>query len=233
MYEDTSERFRQACLVVAQESWGPKGVWAYDTYTFINERYFFGLLPWPHIIWGLTPHGRCLALTAGGVEPDGALAPPLLLLHYSILGGTEKRDPWRKSFHLDPSYLGPALAFDVLLHECIHVYIRYCRGGGSGPTSHNDPKWVAEVNRLAPLLGMQGVQAGLSKVKRVPNPQRESNARSPATKVTRYTEGNIPFAATAWFPLGVRLHLGDAPHFYPHNTLPPGAPRLLMLDEPR
>jgi hypothetical protein len=86
----------------------------------------------------------------------------VITLHPSLLGGTEKSDPWG----IAPSFLGPRYAYDVLVHECIHLAIGQLRGGRRGPTSHNCDNWIAEVNRLAPLLGFHDVRAGRSKTVR-------------------------------------------------------------------
>lgn len=44
------------------------------------------------------------------------------------------------------------IASDVLLHEMIHQKIHQS-GGWVGETSHNNEKFVGEVNRIAKLLG--------------------------------------------------------------------------------
>jgi hypothetical protein len=51
--------------------------------------------------------------------------------------------------------------------EPFHVHVFAQGGYGRGPTSHNNPLWVAEVNRIAPRLGF-AVTAGRSTTKRVP-----------------------------------------------------------------
>jgi len=92
-----------------------KGIWAYETFAFINRAYFSGRLPWPYIIWALTPHGKCIAW-ANTVRDKSR--PPIICLHPSLLGGTEKLEPWK----IKSTWLGPALVFDTLLHECIHIH---------------------------------------------------------------------------------------------------------------
>jgi hypothetical protein len=76
---------------------------------------------------------------------------------------------------------GDRYALDVLIHECIHVSVRYRLSGPSaGDSSHNNPEWIAEVNRIAPLIGLSGVDAAMSK------PVREG------TKIRCASKGNIP-----------------------------------------
>jgi hypothetical protein len=215
-----SKSFRESCLVVAAHCHGEKGVWAYETFSFINDTYFAGRLPWPHIIWGLTPHGGCVAWSSTARDRS---RPPIINLHPSLLGGTEKSDPWG----IIPEHLGPAFVFDTLLHECIHIHIDYNLGGHEGATSHNCPRWVRQVNRLAPLLGFKGARAGISKTIRVPDPSAPRTVRGKiATRVVRGTAGNIPFKVAAGFPQSYRRHFGTYHTHYSQNVLPAGAPCL-------
>lgn len=215
-----SSNFRDACFTVAEHCYGPKGVWAYETFAFINAAYFAGRLPWPHIIWGLTAHGACLAWASTAQDRS---RPPIINLHPSLLGGTERSNPWG----IPTNHLGPAFVFDALLHECLHIHIDRNLGGHDGSSSHNGPRWVRQVNRLAPLLGFEGVKAGISKTMRVPAPDAPRTARGKvATRVVRGTVGNIPFAAVASFPHSLRDYFGTASVHYPQNVLPIGAPQL-------
>jgi hypothetical protein len=198
----------EACRLIARTYYGDKGAWAYEVFDFVNATYFAGALPWPHIVWGLTAHGHCLGFTRVGGSP------PIITLHSSLLRGTEKKNPWG----VDPAWLGTCFAFDVLLHECIHVQIDYRLGGWQavgGKTSHNNSLWVAEVNRLAPLLGLDGISAGLSKTKRVVDASAPPTKRGrPGTKVVRASEGNCPHMAVATFPYGMRRMRGQADAYY-------------------
>jgi hypothetical protein len=219
-YRRFSKSFRESCFVVGWHCYGAKGVWAYHTFAFINAAYFADRLPWPHILWGLTPHGGCVAWAS--TSPDRS-RPPLMNLHPSLLGGTESREPWG----ISARHLGPAFAFDTLLHESIHIHIEYNLGGHDGRTSHNSPRWIRQVNRLAPLLGFEGVKAGVSKTMRVPDPAAPRTARGKvATRVVRGTVGNIPFAVAAGFPQSYRNYFGTADDYYSRNRLPRGAPQL-------
>jgi len=191
-----------AVRLVAAHYYGPRGVWAYEAFDFINAAYFGGQLPTPAIQWGLTPHGGCLGLTTSSARP------PVVMLHSSLLGGTEKKNPWGVS----PALLGVAYAFDTLIHECIHVSVEYCLGGswGKGESSHANPLWIAEVDRLAPLVGLGGVQSGLNKPKRIPIEGAPLTKRGKQpTRVAGVSTGNVPFDAIARFPRGVRYHFGQ------------------------
>jgi hypothetical protein len=198
-----------ALRLVAQHFDGEHGVWAYDVFDAINASYFEGRLPTPKIQWALTAHGRCLGLTR-------STARPVVTLHPSLLGGSELRNPWG----VDPEWLGIAYAFDVLLHESIHVSQHYMLGGGIGPTSHNNTVWIAEVNRIAPMLRLAGIEAGGSKTRRVPIEGETTKTGKPATRVIRVNEGNVPYSAVCRFPHGAREYMGTADSFYRAKILP-------------
>jgi hypothetical protein len=186
---------RDATRLVAETYHGERGTRAYDAFEQANRTYFQNELPWPLITWALTPHGGCLGLTRAG-------RAPVITLHPSLLGGTEKDNPWQVA----PVWLGWRYALDVLLHECIHVSVAYRLGGRTGPTSHNCPEWISEVNRLAPLLNL-AVTAAMSKPARVRDDQGQS-------RVIRRSESTVPFRAIARFPTGVRQELGTAHAYY-------------------
>jgi hypothetical protein len=205
----TPEKIVKALRQVAAYFDGERGIWAYEVFDAINGEYFDGQLPTPNIRWSLTPHGGCLALTR-------ARNRPIVNLHPSLLGGTESPNPWG----ISPAWLGVCYAFDVLLHESIHISQHCLHGGGTGTTSHNNTAWIAEVNRIAPLLGLHGPTAGLSKLKRVPIPGEFTSTGKPKTKVARVSEGNVPHCAVAGFPLGFRTVLGSADSFYRAKVLP-------------
>jgi hypothetical protein len=190
-------------LLIARHYDGPRGVWAYAAFDALNAAFFDGRLATPRIQWAITPHGGCLGLTARASHP-------VVTLHPSILGGTEKANPWG----IPPEWLGIAYAFDVLLHEAVHVAQHQLYGGISGPMSHNDPGWIAEVNRIAPLIGLEGVEAGRSRLKRVPI---EGGS---ATKVVRVSEGNLPHKVVSRFPYMARFFFGTADGYYRTNVLP-------------
>jgi hypothetical protein len=190
---------QDATRLIAETYHGACGTWAYDTFDEINRSYFQNALPWPLITWALTAHGHCLGLTQSDLVP-------VITLHPSLLGGTEQKNPWG----VPAGWLGYRYARDVLLHECIHVSVAYLLGGRMGPTSHNCSNWIAEVNRLAPLLKLP-VTAARSKSVRV----RDGNGMS---HVKRQSASTVPFKAITTFPYGVRRELGTARAYYTGNT---------------
>ncbi|MBX9791029.1 MAG: hypothetical protein K2Y37_19085 [Pirellulales bacterium] len=215
-----SGSFRDSCLVVAENVYGQKGVWAYESFAFINQNYFDGRLPWPQIVWALTEHGGCVAWASASHDKS---KPPVITLHPSLLRGSEKKRPWG----IDARWLGPSLAFDTLLHECMHAHIDYNLGGQTGRTSHDCERWTRQVNRIAKLMGFEGIHAGRTKCVRVPDRNAPRTVRGKfATTVVRKTLGNIPFRAVASFPQGLREHLGLAAAYYSMQKLPDGVPRL-------
>lgn len=191
----------------------------YDEFDRINGAYFGGRLPTPLIVWALTPWGGC----QGSTESDRS-RPPLIVLHPALLGTGPKDNPWK----VPRAWLGWRFAVDVLLHECIHVHINYVLGErGKGTSSHDCEAWIAEVTRLAPLLGLPPIAPGLSRTKRVPVPGETTKTGKPLTRVVRVTEGNLPRSVVAGFPDAARRHFGLAESYYPtvtrHEKLREGA----------
>jgi hypothetical protein len=214
-----SKNFRRSSLIVAKHCYGAKGIWAHKVFDYISERYFGGRLPYPHIIWGLTPHGGCVAW-ASTISDNSR--PPIITLHPSLLRGSEKENPWG----ITREWLGPAMVFDTILHECIHIHINCNLGGRMGSSSHNCKRWIRQVNRIAPLLGFQGVHMGISKAMRVPiEPPKFTKRGKRVTRVVRGYFGNVPFTVGAGFPGSFRSYFGRAGDYYGNNHLPPGAPR--------
>jgi hypothetical protein len=76
-----------------------------------------------------------------------------------------------------------------------------------GDSSHNNPEWIAEVNRIAPLIGLPDVQAARSAVKRE------------GKKTHRVCDGNIPLRAAARFPYAVRELRGELGYYRDRSTL--------------
>jgi hypothetical protein len=213
-----SRTFRESCLIVAEQVYGRKGVWAYEIFDFINTMYFSGRLPWPHIVWGLTAHGNCIAWASTARDKS---RPPIITLHPSLLQGTEKEDPWR----IPPDWLGPSLVFDTLLHECIHVHIDYNLGGHGGEGSHDTKRWMRQINRIARLLEFRTVRFGITRTVRVPDYSAPRTVRGKvATRVVRRTTGNVPHRVAAGFPQSLRKFTGQAQEHYRNNVLPRGAP---------
>ena len=211
-------KFRDSCLIVAKQIHGHKGTWAYETFEFINDTYFDGRLPWPHIVWGLTAHGSCVAWASTASDKS---RPPIITLHPSLLRASEKKNPWG----IPGNWLGPLLAFDTLLHECIHVHVDYNLGGHNGRSSHDCPRWVRQVNRIAPPLGFTGIRVGITKSVRVKDFQAPRTKRGKvATRVVRETAGNVPFRIASGFPQSLRIFSNTADKDYSANRLPDGAP---------
>lgn len=142
---DRAEKFN-ILRTAADLMWPLDGAWSYDTWQAHNEAYFEGRLEVGGILWGLTPHGHALGHHNGLYN--------VITLHESLLRPSSS-NPWNMG-----DQLGLSLASDVLLHEMIHQAIEQ-QYGSSGRelspgrnSSHNNPYWVAEVNRLAPLFGL-------------------------------------------------------------------------------
>ena len=157
-------------------------MFAYRAFDHINATFFDGKLPMALILWDITQYGRCLGWCRSPVD-----GPPIIKLHPSIVKPTTPC-PW----NIPRDQLGYCLAYDVLLHECIHAAVEYIHGGyedlpgvTSNWTSHNNPVWVSECNRIGRLLGYHDIGIQMSKSKRVPNPDPNGSK----TVVRRVNEG--------------------------------------------
>jgi len=213
-------RFDPIFREVAASRDGARGVWSYQAFDYLNGTYFDGQLPTPLILWTLTPYAGCIGLTSAATPPFIALHPGLLSIA-DDQGGTKD-----KNWSIPHAWLGVAYAYDVLLHECIHVSVHShhedgdaCGPGWPQKTSHSNPHWLAEVNRLAAPLGLD-IVAGRNKLQRVPIEGEALGPRGkPPTRVVRTTTGNVSYGAVARFPNGVRTELGLT-DWYERNALP-------------
>jgi len=135
------ERRFQILLAASEISDPTDGPFAYQTWYDYNQRYFDDqLLPVP-IVFGLVPHGRALSHYDGYRRRE--------LLHPSLFV-PQGENPW----HVLP-ILGRLLAAEVILHDMIHMRVwQLCGSRGKGASSHNNPFFIREINRLAPLLGL-------------------------------------------------------------------------------
>jgi hypothetical protein len=69
--------------------WGQRGLFAYQAFDWANKTLFDNQLPWLLIQWALMPHGGCLGHTL-----CRRAIPPVITLHPSLFGATEKGNPW-------------------------------------------------------------------------------------------------------------------------------------------
>jgi hypothetical protein len=142
----TTDQLSKACREVASHFQGDVTVRYFDWYDAINAKFFKGSLPQAFILQALTPYGNCIGLTKPHYKQ------PIILLHPVLQKNT---DPEKEEFY-------------TLLHEAIHVQVRYNLSDlASGSTSHSTTAWVSEVNRIAKILGYLDVVLGISKVKRM------------------------------------------------------------------
>lgn len=201
-----------AVKLVAHRYNGKRGEFSYAAFDHINQAFFDGELPLPLILWHITPYGRCIGYTRPMTEL------PIIVLHPSLLGGSDvTKNPW----DAPAEQLGLALVYDVLLHECIHVSVQHKYGGwhDKGQTSHNNTAWIAEVNRIAQILGFDRFKAGMSKARRKPIPGEYTKTGKPETKVVRDTPDDcVDFGDVASFPHPSRAVI--QPEFYRQNQLP-------------
>ena len=203
----TKAAMQRAVRLVAKTYYGDEGLWLCQAFDAINRKLFGGNLPQPLITIEMTKWSRCL-----GWCKFSEGRPPHIIIHPTLFGSGESniKPPWG----LKHEWLGKRLVFDVLLHECIHMAVQYRLGGYEGPTSHNNEQWIAEVNRICPLIGLKGIEAGRQVAKRVTIKGKSG------TLVKKVDEGNVPFNVVAAFPHGIRVHQKTASKFYKRGRLP-------------
>ncbi|MBL7179585.1 MAG: hypothetical protein ABIK98_15630 [Pseudomonadota bacterium] len=121
------------------EIFGAVGAWAYDEWGLLNETYFDGKNTPGAIDWVPADHNGSLGCYSSGENRI-----------FLFKGLARPRYPTNM-----PKWclenLNKRLASDVLLHEMIHQHI-YQTGGWEGETSHNNERFVGEINRIAKLL---------------------------------------------------------------------------------
>lgn len=124
------------------EMFGAVGAWAYDEWCRLNESYFDAKNTPGAIDWVSANHNGSLGCYASAENRiflfKGLVRPryPTSMAEWCL------------------ENLNKRLASDVLLHEMIHQNI-YQTGGWEGETSHNNERFVGEVNRIAKLLNLK------------------------------------------------------------------------------
>jgi hypothetical protein len=181
---------------------GVQGRFAYEAFRWANETIYAGRLPLPLMQWALTAYGHCIGET--WLREDRL---PVITLHPTI---------WRRASA--PSQLsrmmarrqqehprGPRYTLDVVIHELLHVYIRYVLNHREkSKSSHDDPVWCNEVMRLSPRLGIPAFHAAPTK-----------RQRKDGKMLRVVPEGCLPMADLARWPHTVRPD-----GYYKEKTVP-------------
>lgn len=118
------------------------GVWAYDEWHSHNENYFMGQSSPGEIDW----------VEVAGNQSMGFFSPKENRI-FLFRGLVRPRYPVPMAKWCLEN-LNRRMASDVLLHEMIHQNIHQT-GGWEGECSHNNRRFIDEVNRIAELLGMK------------------------------------------------------------------------------
>ena len=123
------------------EKYKDVGAWTYDNWQILNETYFKGKNIPGEIDW----------VTDGANFSLGYYSPMenRILLHKGLVR-PRYPNPMPKWCL---NNLNQRMARDILIHEMIHQRIHQT-GGWEGESSHNNPRFVSEVNRIAVLLGL-------------------------------------------------------------------------------
>jgi hypothetical protein len=181
-----NRKVKEAYRLIARHVYGADGEFAYRAFRDLNAIYFGEQLPEPLVLWDLTNWGNCLAWTR---SPDEG--PPIIKLHPALVHPSkEDGSPWG----IPADFIGYPYAFYVLLHECIHVAVNYVLGGyREHPdykkywTSHNNPLWISECNRIAGLMGVD-VQYTMKTYQRVPTGKLDKKGK-PVRKLVYRSDG--------------------------------------------
>jgi hypothetical protein len=198
-------------LEIAQRHYGEIGTFAYRCFDHINKTFFKNALPTPLIVWHITAYGKCLGFTRA------AYLQPTIVLHPAILGKKSPHYGNRTTdtpFGIPAQLLGYCYAYDVILHETMHVYVCYVRNY-RGHESHNNQYWIDEVNRISKLLGFANINAGRYKTKRKPVPGKTTKTGKQQTATYKAQEGNLTRKEIASFPSSLRDSF-----FYEKDELP-------------
>lgn len=141
-----------------------------ESFEHINAVFFDGKLPRSLILVELSAYGKCV----GSVETKREDFPRILIHPVTLKRG------------------GLLEAYCVLLHECMHVNVEDVIGGWrgkvKGDSSHNNEIWCGEVNRIAPILGLENVRVDVQRVERVDGHPR------------RVEKGNVALKYFSRFP---------------------------------
>ena len=143
---------------VGVEAYGGVGAWVYDEWQKLNATFFMGENIPGAIDWVSAPPNYSMGCYL--------FSENRIFLHKGLV---RPRYPtnWPE-WCLDN--LNQRLASDVLLHEMIHQRIRQT-GGWDGESSHNNKRFVSEVNRIAALLGLK-VTAKVIQAQRIDGKRR-------------------------------------------------------------
>jgi hypothetical protein len=135
------------------QSFGDFGAWAFDEWKSLNETYFNGKNIAGGIVWGSTPKGDSMGYYYA--------AENLIYLHRHLMRPIYPTG----NINWGIRHINKKIASDVLLHEMIHQSIHQT-GGWEGEASHNNERYVQEINRIAKLLGLD-VKARVIKKKMI------------------------------------------------------------------
>ena len=121
------------------QMFGDVGAWAYDEWKKLNAKFFESRNKLGPIYWVSVTDNKSLGCYS--------FSENIIYLHKGMV-----RPPYPTNIYKwCLENLNQQLTRDVLLHEMIHQMIHQ-NGGWEGETSHNNERFVGEVNRIAKLL---------------------------------------------------------------------------------
>jgi hypothetical protein len=163
------------------------GPWVYDTWKTLNEKYFGGSLRVGSIVWGLTEWSGSL----GYFTPS----QNKITLHRSLINPQSEACGTRE-------LLCERMTEDVILHEMLHQKLfqelGYCADKFG---CHNFQPWCDEINRMNPLLGLEG-KATVNKQRRIK--EAAQNKGSGKAKWMPSEDGTMTRTQIATWPHSLR-----------------------------
>ena len=168
----------------AANSFGDFGAWVYDEWKRLNDALFSGKNVAGAIVWKEIPQHRSF----GYYDRAGNL----IVLHKTLMRPVYPA----AGLTWELRRFNSRKASDVLLHEMIHQRIHQT-GGWTGENSHNNKRFVNEVNRIANLLGLK------IKAKVIPT------KTTPDKKIPHAESEYLSVEALSHFP-----YLSRSPNYY-------------------
>lgn len=160
----------------------------YQYWNAINHSLYEGILQAPLITFEIMPYGACIGLT----NKDRG--------HIKL-----KHPKKGQRLEITPRVIG------VLLHETIHFAALYLDTGDyrrkSYETSHNQPFWISEINRIHKVITGEDLGAEMTKVTSV-------NGKS-----ARVNKGLIPLIGISAYPYSLKVVNQAAEYLYEQAKL--------------
>jgi hypothetical protein len=171
-----------ALKIEAVKAFGDFGAWAFDEWKRLNDALFYCKNIAGAIIWKETPKDSSLGYYDRTEN--------LIVLHKTLMRPIYPTP----GLNWKLRHLNARMVSDVLLHEMIHQRVHQT-GGWMGEDSHNNERFVNEVNRIANLLRLN------IKAKVIRSPEIPGQAKTIQSKTIPFVESEcLSFKELSHFP---------------------------------